>query len=397
MPTNEQLQALLDDYVTGAINEPDKQLLLIWLGDPAIALQAERLLQQELESGRYESDPLPGIQARLHARLREVMDATSQPVAHKPSLLRRLAADKRWWAAAAIIILAGAGMYQYFMRSSQLVIAAVPEKDVPPGSNRAILTLADGATIILDSAVIGKLAQQGSSTVSKTQNGQLIYDAAVSGGDQPVIYNTLTTPRGGQFQVTLPDGTKVWLNAASSVKYPTSFTGKERKVTITGEVYFEIAQMASMPFKVQKGNLEVQVLGTHFNANAYDEEPDIKITLLQGSVKVIQNEENKILRPGEQVTASAKTGLTINHSPDIDEVMAWKNGAFNFNNKSLEEVMRQLARWYDIEVVYKGKAPAITFEGEMGRDVHLSKVLAFLRESRVRCQMENGRKLVVTN
>jgi ferric-dicitrate binding protein FerR (iron transport regulator) len=279
-------------------------------------------------------------------------------------------------------------------------------KDVPPGSNRASLTLANGAVLLLDSTA-NQVIQQGATTV-RQQGGQLQYD--VQGAAGATSYNTLATPRGGQFQVSLPDGTKVWLNAASSIKYPTAFTGAERKVEITGEAYLEVATLRGaagqkIPFKVMAGNAcEIEVLGTHFNINTYTDEPAIKTTLLEGRVKVINrqapagNEASAILRPGQQAQVALRDAkIHVVDDCDTEQVIAWKNGAFSFDNKSLEEVMRQLARWYDIDVVYEGKPPAVTFVGEMGRDVHLSKVLVFLRESRVSFRMEAGKRLVVTN
>jgi transmembrane sensor len=422
MPTNEQLQVLLDDYVTGNISAADKQLLLAWLNDPVVVQQAETLLQQELETGRYVAEMLPGVHSRLHARLQAVMDSTRQGEEIRTpttARLRRFRPHKIWWAAAAVIVLLlGVGLYRLLQPPVQPAIVAVQETDVPPGGNRAVLTLSDGSTIILDSASNGILAQQGSTQVLKTNSGQLAYSPSTGGGRGEAAYNTLSTPRGGQFQLTLPDGTKVWLNASSSITYPVAFTDDERRVAIKGEVYFEVRpryrkrqQAGETGDKVRfmvnvNGQAEVEVLGTHFNINAYDDEESIRTTLLEGKVKVVNRESSivnppsAILKPGQQASISAqsnKSSQIVVLTPNIDQVMAWKNGAFNFENLSLKEVMRQLARWYDIEVVYAGKAPSVTFVGEMGRDVHLSKVLAFLKGSRINCHMEGARKLVITN
>ena len=410
MPTNEQIQALLDDYVTGNISTGDKALLLIWLNDPAIAPQIEAVMQQELASGRYEADPYPGVHTRLHARLQAVMDATIQAevTAAPPSLLRRIAMNKSWWAAAAVlIILLGAGLYWMLQPAAQTTVAEVLAADVPPGGNKATLTLADGRVVALDSAG-NQVIQQGNTTV-RQQDGQLVYDAkALATHHSPLAYNTLSTPRGGQFQVTLPDGTRVWLNAASYIQYPTAFTGNTREVIIAGEVYFEVAKDPSHPFGVSilpfkgRSGTRVEVLGTHFNINAYDDEESIKTTLLEGKVKVsstgnASSQRSVILKPGQQAIAIPHSPLAIHHSPDLEDVMAWKNGSFSLENKSLKEVMRQLARWYDIEVVYEGKLPSVTFVGEMGRDVPLSKVLAFLKGSRIHFRMEGTKKLIITH
>lgn len=414
MPTNEQIQALLDEYVTGNISTGDKALLLTWLSDPAIAPQIEELLQQELASGRYEADPYPGVHTRLHARLQAVMDATIQAdvTAAPPSLLRRIVNNKSWWAAAAVlVILLGAGLYRVLQPTAHTTIVAIPEADVPPGGNKATLTLADGKVVVLDSAG-NQVIQQGNTTV-RQQDGQLVYDAKALTPDShrdssQLTFNTLSTPRGGQFQVTLPDGTRVWLNAASSIQYPTAFTGNTREVIITGEVYFEVAKNPGQPFGVSilpfkgRSGTRVEVLGTHFNINAYDDEDALRTTLLEGKVKVSStvNPQYAILKPGQQASLSNQSNKSTSipvQTVDVDQVMAWKNGSFNFDDKSLKEVMRQLARWYDIEVVYEGKVPSVTLVGEMGRDVPLSKVMAFLKGSRMHVRMEGTKKLVITN
>lgn len=425
MPTNEQIQALLDDYVTGNISAGNKALLLTWLNDPALAPQIEELMQQELASGRYEADPYPGVHTRLHARLQAVMDATIQAevAAAPPSRLRRIAMNKTGWAAAAVLVLLlGAGLYWVLRPTAQHAIAVVQDTDVLPGGNKATLTLADGRVVRLDSAG-NQVFQQGNTTVQQ-QDGQLVYDAkTLPAPDSQPAFNTLSTPRGGQYQLVLPDGSKVWLNAASSITYPTAFTGNTREVIITGEAYFEVAKNPRQPFGVSilpfKGRRasRVEVLGTHFNINAYDDEESIKTTLLEGKVRMrseagsqqsdpasqtsdLRPQNSVILKPGQQASLSNQS----NQSPkiqvqtvDLDQVMAWKNGAFSFENKSLQEVMRQLARWYDIEVVYEGKLPSVTFAGEMGRDVPLSKVLAFLKGSRINFRMEGPGKLVITH
>jgi len=307
-----------------------------------------------------------------------------------------------------------------------------PANDVQPGGNKAILTLGNGATIILDSAHNGALAQQGNTQVVKTNDGQLLYNQTTKNsgnplttdpadsrhpdkfGNSPLTYNTLSTPRGGQYQLVLPDGSTVWLNAASSIRFPTAFTGNERNVEITGEAYFEVKKNAAMPFTVKMNNgASVQVLGTHFNINAYDDESSSKVTLLEGSVKVgnrqsaIGNEEKAkdknyevILKPGEQaiVVASPLTTdhspLTINHSPDIEEVMAWKNGAFQFNGSTIETVMRQVSRWYDVEVEYKGNI-SLHFAGTISRNVNISQVLEMLEKAGGIKTTLKGNKVIV--
>jgi ferric-dicitrate binding protein FerR (iron transport regulator) len=229
------------------------------------------------------------------------------------------------------------------------------------------------------------------------QNGELKYNADGSAVNA-VAYNTITTPKGRQFQMTLPDGTRVWLNAGSSLRFPTVFVGNERKVEVTGEGYFEVAKNAAKPFRVSINNeTEIEVLGTHFNVNSYSNETSIKTTLLEGSVRVKTQVAGKksevIIAPGQQAQLTAGN-LKVANNVDLSEVMAWKNGVFNFHNATLEEVMRELERWYDINVVYEKGVPQIEFVGKMGRDLSLAKVLRGLEMSEVHFRLE-GRTLIV--
>jgi ferric-dicitrate binding protein FerR (iron transport regulator) len=280
------------------------------------------------------------------------------------------------------------------------------KNDVLPGGNKAVLTLGNGATIILDSAHTGALAQQGNTQVVKLNNGQLLYNHTAKNGENsltidhsPLTYNTLSTPRGGQYQLVLPDGSTVWLNAASSIRFPTAFTGNERNVEITGEAYFEVKKNAAMPFTVKMNNgASVQVLGTHFNINAYDDEETIKTTLLEGSVKITKDAALAIIRPGEQATLSHKSQTSQNipvQKVDVEEVMAWKNGAFQFGGATIETVMRQISRWYDVEVEYKGNI-SLHFAGTISRNVNISQVLEMLEKAGGIKTTIKGNKVIVT-
>jgi hypothetical protein len=272
--------------------------------------------------------------------------------------------------------------------------------DIAPGKNGAVLTLADGTQVVLDSLHNGVIANQKGGQVL-LKEGKLAYEPDGSG---EVAYNTMTTPKGRQFQVTLPDGTKVWLNAASAVTYPTVFTGKERVVKVTGEVYFEVTKNVKMPFRVNVNNkAEIEVLGTHFNVNGYADESKISTTLLEGSVRVTVNSAIRpvvTLKPGQQaqitngISQAEGTGIKVIENADSEKILAWKNGLFNFNGASLQEVMRQLKRWYDIDVVYEKGIPNITFWGEITRGVSLNDLLIGLEKTGVHFRME-GRKLVV--
>ncbi len=329
----------------------------------------------------------------------DTQDTTSPPT-RTPFL-------RRYWAAASILLLLGLGAYLFYRDSSRPQALTSDNKHLPkdilPGRDGAILTLADGRQVVLDSLGNGLIAMQSGSQVT-LQDGQLAYDptGSVSG---EAAYNTMSTPKGRQFILQLPDGTRVWLNAASSIRYPTAFVGSERKVEILGEAYFEVAKNANMPFRVNVNNrVEVEVLGTSFNVNAYENEANISATLLEGSVKVaafqgMPSDRPVTLKPGQQaqimqVGQKARSGIKVINDADIDKVMAWKNGAFNFTDVSLKDVMKQLERWYDIEVIYESAAPNVELTGKMTRDVTLNELLKNLGDLGVHCKLE-GRTVVV--
>lgn len=300
--------------------------------------------------------------------------------------------------AASVLLVIGVGAYFFLSRktkeSTEIVNVPVPVDIKAPQTNRAVITLADGTTVYLDSTANGQLAMQDNVKLVKLADGQIVYEPA-GRNPQSVSYNTLTNPRGSKvIDMTLADGSRVWLNAGSSVTYPVVFTGNERNVHITGEAYFEVASDVSKPFYVAKGDVRVQVLGTHFNVNAYEDEEDIRVTLYEGSVKVSRRAQFVMLKPGQQAVAGQSV-LRINHSPDLEEVIAWKNGLFTFDKADIKAVMRQLARWYDLEVEYRSGTTGDLFGGSMQRDLPLSKVLEFLKKSEVRFEVE-GKKVIVT-
>jgi len=266
------------------------------------------------------------------------------------------------------------------------------KNDVLPGSDKAILTLGDGSTILLDEAQNGTIAQQGNSKIIKL-DGRLSYDPT-NETSKEIIYNTISTPKGGQYQLELPDGSKVWLNATSSIHFPTSFTGTERRIEITGEAYFEIAKNPNMPFIVNVNNSEVQVLGTHFNINAYNDEDNVKTTLLEGSVRFVNDHNINILKPGQQAQLTKDGTTKVEGNVDVDEVVAWKNGMFAFENAGIETVMRQFSRWYDVEIEYKGKTDD-QFIAEMRRNIKLSDALKALElTGKVKFEIQ-GKKIIV--
>lgn len=302
-------------------------------------------------------------------------------------------------AAACILIIISAG-YIFFRESKNNVISSFADKphkiinDAAPGQFKAILTLSDGSQVVLDTAQDQMIAQEGSAQVNNS-NGHLYYNRSTK-EEKKILYNTLATNRGEQYSMTLADGTKLWLNAASSIRFPVAFTGGYRDVEITGEVYFEVAHNKEKPFRVKAGEEHIEVLGTHFNVNAYHDEPFIRTTLIEGSVKVNLGTSSALLKPNEQ--ALVKNGNTgINVSPaDGQAAIAWKSGYFKLTNSEVSDIMRQIARWYDIEVVYKGNVRSGTISGEVPRNLNLSEVLKVLELSDVHCKLE-GKTLIVTN
>lgn len=303
-----------------------------------------------------------------------------------PAKLVSIKTNRRWWyVAAAVIFLVGAfPVYRFVIQqpSTTTPIAKRPivKDDVAPGGNKAILTLADGSTIILDNAANGDLTSQGNTKVIKL-DGQLAY--ATDGATTEVVYNTISTPRGGQYQIILADGSKVWLNAASTLRYPTSFIGKERKVELTGEGYFEVAKNAAMPFKVNvDGKGEVEVLGTHFNINSYSEEEFVKTTLVEGKVKVAYAGTEAMLSPNQQAIFSKRNNsLSIDKDADVNKAIAWKNGFFDFDNYDIASIMRQLSRWYDVDVQFVGNISAQFYSGSIPTQVNISQVLYMLEQA----------------
>jgi transmembrane sensor len=299
----------------------------------------------------------------------------------------------KWVAAACVLILIGSGLYYFGFHKKEENIAAINlSADAEPGGNKAVLTLGNGKKIILDNADNGILAQEGNTKITKLADGQLAYSANASGSATNVL-NTMSTPRGGQYQLRLPDGTLVWMNAASSITYPTSFNSDERVVEASGEIYFEIAKDTKRPFKVAlPSRSEIVVLGTHFNINTYTDEPVQKITLLEGKIAVQQEQQKTVLKPGQQAEINA--AITINNTADIEEVMAWKNGNFKFKGNDIKSIMRQVSRWYDLEVVYEGNVPTGHYNGAPSRKLTAMQMLKLVEYSGVKVRIE-GKKVII--
>jgi len=392
MHNQHRLSYLLQQYIFGTASEVELSELSDRLNQQPDNADARGLLDSHFPQSQATPYDSPRLQTLLE-QIRKT-DRAKAPIAP----VRRLRPGwGRYAAAAAVVLVIGTGLYFGLTHREKVTPAVSPamavKKDVAPGKNGAVLTLADGHQVVLDSAGNGWTADQNGSRVVLDQ-GKLSYKATAA-GEGAVVYNTMETPKARQFHLLLPDGTSVWLNAASSIRYPTTFTGSERKVEIQGEAYLEVAKDAARPFRVSiHGGRTIEVLGTRFNVNAYADEPVIRTTLLQGAVKVKSERASQVLAPGEEAKVSASGAVLWQKTADTSQAIAWKNGGFNFQDRPLTEVMRQLSRWYDIEVVYEKDIPDIEFFGEMGRNLTLEQLLEGLKGTGVNFKIE-GRRLLV--
>jgi ferric-dicitrate binding protein FerR (iron transport regulator) len=302
-------------------------------------------------------------------------------------LLRRMAV-------AASILLVIAGTYYWYRdiykkNDARPALAAV--RAITPGRAGAVLTLSNGQRLVLDSLQDGKVAVEGKSVILKTA-GEIRYQGTI--GNEKV-FNTITTDRGRQWALVLPDGSRVWLNAASSIRYPLYFAGRERVVEVTGEAYFEVVHNAKQPFKVKAAGQVIEDIGTAFNVNAYTDEPAIKTTLVEGSIRLMNNTERITLKPGQQAQVQTNGKLTVVPDADVDRELAWHKGSFSFRHTDLPAVMRQLARWYDVDIQYEKNIPVETFSGDMGRNLNLSDVLDFMKQMHVHFRIEESKRVIV--
>lgn len=302
-------------------------------------------------------------------------------------------------AASLLIVLAAGLFFMMYKRPGQSARPPEQASTVKPGGNKAYLTLSDGKRIALNDTIKGTLAVHAGVRITKTADGQIACEVIPGKTDDPLKYNTLEAPKGGQYQITLVDGTKIWLNAASVLKYPSQFTGKERKVELTGEAYFEVAKSRTKPFVVVSKDQEVQVLGTHFNINAYDDEASIKTTLVEGRVKVFRktngmNWDFRMLNAGQQSVLKEKTFQVT--EVDTEEAIAWKNGYFTFENDNLEMIMRKLERWYDVDVSYTGRiSNKVKVMGSISRTTELPEMLKMLESTDKFKFKTEGRRITV--
>lgn len=395
--TIQEAKRLLIKYRKGQCSPEEEEIIRQWYQ----SLLDEERGASEAEPGETDpteargTDPMEAggidlLGARLKAKIDLEIEAGDRTVA----LVRKW---PRW--AAAAILLAGLGSAGYWWLGNKgkghlpaAVSSVLGKTDIGPGGNKAILKLGNGTMIALSGAGQDTLIRQGAGRLAAIGNGRVVCKATGAVGTSPEN-NIITTPRGGQYQVVLPDGTGVWLNAESSLTFPTAFTGGVRQVTVTGEAYFEVAGKRGQPFEVLANGVKVEVLGTHFNINAYDDEPAVKTTLLEGAVKVRNGNGAEVLRPGEEAVV-AGSAIQV-ETADVDQAVAWKNGFISFKSAGIKTIMRAVEKWYDVSVAYKGNLPDRTFTGEISRTANLSELLRILEVNNIHFDVE-GKKIIVS-
>jgi transmembrane sensor len=380
-----RIRQLFEDRLTGQLSPEEEQEWLELMLDPAQAAERDQIIEEY-----YDRLPIG------HSMEPEVADSIFRDVVQAPVRSLPVRRNRRVFLAAAVVlgIAAATGLWLWGGRktSEKPVAENVYKNDIGPGGNHAVLTLSGGTTITLDSAATGKLASQGGTSVMKVNAGSLVYAKGTAG--QAVVYNTLSTPAGGQYELTLSDGTHVWLNALSSIKFPATFGGQDRTVEMTGEVYFEVAKDGRLPFRVRAGGTDVDVLGTSFNVNAYADESSVKTTLQQGAVRLEANGKDLVLKPGQQGQSGGADAPALVKGADVDQAVAWRKGIFSFEDVDIHTVMRQLSRWYGITVRYEGQQKQELFSGKMGRDLSLTQVLTEMSQYDVHFSLE-GKTLTV--
>jgi ferric-dicitrate binding protein FerR (iron transport regulator) len=379
-------EKLLQQYLDGKCTPDEAEALMSWLQATGHHRALLRKMQEEFPQVLADQPTIDQeISDRMEVRLLQQISA--------PRVLR-MRNRRTWLAAASVLLLLAAGaMYLFLPESSRPAPVAVSKtpaapKDIAPGSAKAVLTLADGSTITLDSAG-NQVIHQGQ-TLVQLQNGQVEYNADNAG--QAVGYNILSVPRGGQFTIVLPDGSRVWLNSASKLRYPTAFSGGQRLVELEGQGYFDVRKDAEHPFIVKTKTLDVEVLGTGFDVMAYPDEKSMNTTLVEGAVRV----KDVMLKPGQQARMEYSTGCIYVEPADIQQVIAWKTGFFEFDNANLADIMRQASRWYDIDIDMDITAHnrAKTYGGRISRNLPLSELLNMLEANGATFNLQ-GRKLIV--
>jgi transmembrane sensor len=381
----ERIHYLLQQFTAKTLSQSEKEELLV-LAENSTSLLSEEIVKMIIAE---EAHAVNVVEEKWNPVLHKILTVDKPTRSPKRILMNSL----KWAAAAVIFIVFSLTAYLSQQKKKEHVFAT----DVAPGKNKAILTLADGRKISLSDAIKGDIAKEAGFSITKTADGELVYNVAGSENVNDTRLNTISTPNGGEWQIQLPDGSTVWLNAASSIQYPLNIgTAKQRVVKLNGEAYFEVAKDKAHPFIVETDKQSVEVLGTHFNINSYKDEIVTKTTLLEGSVRVSQKNtnESEILKPGEQSILSV-SGIDVK-GVDVDEAIAWKNGYFMFNNERQESILRKLARWYNIEVEYADpEAKEVMYYGTVSRFEKISKVLRkFEQTGEVRFDIK-GNKLIV--
>ena len=385
---------LAEKYIQNSCTPEETKELFDYFNKPSSNRILLDKIRAQFQLAMEEAPVIPEeTSKRMAAQLMQDISGSQAASARRRRLVR-------WAAVAAVLLFLTASGYLLMEQQPATPVSFVEKQqdkksDIQPGGNRARLTLANGTVIVLDSTQNGMLTHQGGSRVLKMNGGKLAYSMTDQGNPQAVVYNTITTPRGGSYQLVLADGSKVWLNAASSLRFPTSFNGRARTVELKGEAYFEIAENKDRPFQVKAEQMRVAVLGTRFNVKAYPDEPFIQATLLQGAVNVMGAKNKLFLKPGQQAQLFKAGGAMHKQWTDTAVAVAWKNGGFSFDNTSIYDIMRQISRWYDVDIRYEDSVQ-VRLNGHISRTADVAKVfkiLALTREVRFEIQ---GRKIVVS-
>jgi transmembrane sensor len=387
MPTNSSIQQLFEKYVKGEASIEETSCLFERIAERKYDVEVTSLLDAELQDTPFADEYDPAWETtltKIKSQISEIPDVSVKK------------GNIRLWsriAGVAAVIVVAFGIYFFIGRPTEIDYEHLIANDIPPGKMGATLTLANGKKISLTGATNGEIAKEPGLSISKTAGGQIVYHIE-AGQSKSNGLNTLTTAIGETYILTLPDQTKVWLNAASSLTYNQALTANGvRRVKLTGEGYFEVAKDKNHPFIVESGTQSVEVLGTHFNVNAYPNEKAYRTTLLEGSVKIGDNGQTKILEPGNQ---ASNIGGVLNVSVvDTDFAVAWKSNNFVFDRLDIKEIMKMIARWYNVEIIYEEEIPAGTFWGAVSRFDNISKVLIPLEATGdVHFKIE-GRKIYV--
>jgi len=390
----DRLTFLYQQFLTGNLTELELDELFLHF-QTSDEEKLHFLIRQELDTADAETTATAEEEAllgRVHDHLKEHIHSGRQENTNiRRLLIYRIAA------AASILIFLSIGTAYYFLSKQQLKqqIAQNKPMDFKPGSKKAILTLSNGQQISLNDARTGMLAQQGNTIVTKSASGQVVYHQNKSAEPSAIVYNIITTPRAGYYPLRMADGTVAILDAESSIKYPVSFNGSERLVEVTGQVYFEVKYNRTQPFKIKVKGQIIEDLGTKFNVNAYDDEPYLKTTLIEGSVRVTKEKQSVLLKPGQQAVTDLDENTIHMQTVDTDDAIAWKNGQTSFKNEDIQEIMRQIARWYDVDVQYEGQISKRQFVGGISRTANLSDLLKILAFNNVHYKI-NGKTIIIT-